>query len=152
TIEYSYHQGGGEVYLDSIAWGPTVNQQPAFRADLVYEDRADKVVSYRTGFRVELAQRLASIRVSAFGGVQRLVALDYDDSFPLTRLAGVTVTSADGSIALPPLSFSYAAPQVAHVDQLTGVDGWGLNVQGTSLLDVDGDGAADLVRLTINGH
>jgi len=152
TIDYHYRQDLGEVYLDSITWGPTAGTDPAFRAELVYEPRADSVVSYRTGFRVESAQRLSRIRVWSFGAIQRVMTLGYDASFALSRLAGVQLTSADGADAMPPLTFHYAAATTGTITAVPDVTGWGLNLSGTSLFDVDGDGAMDLLRLTATGH
>ncbi|HEY0987474.1 MAG TPA: FG-GAP-like repeat-containing protein, partial [Kofleriaceae bacterium] len=152
TIDYHYRQDRGEVYLDSITWGPTVGAEPAFRAELIYESRGDAVVSYRTGFRVESAQRLAQIRIWSFGAISRATALDYEGSFALSRLHGVRLTSADGVDAMPPLTFNYAAPLTGAVTQVPDITGWALNQQGTSLFDVDGDGAMDLLRLQPSGH
>lgn len=152
TVDYRYRQDRGEVYLDSISWGPAVGGGRAFRAELIFQDRSDAVVSYRTGFRVESAQRLAQIRTWSFGAVSRVTTLDYESSFALSRLHGVQVTSADGVDAMPPLTFSYAAPVTGAVTQVPDVTGWALNQQGTSLFDVDGDGAMDLLRLQPSGH
>jgi RHS repeat-associated protein len=152
VIQYHYRSDRGETYMDSITWGPSVLGQPAFRADFVYEDRTDAVVSYRTGFRVEAAQRLHQIKVSSFGAVRRTVTLAYDGSFALSRLSGVQLASADGNTSLPSLAFHYAAASSGTIQPITGVDGWALNLQGTSLADVDGDGAMDLLRLTASGH
>lgn len=160
TIRYHYFEDRGELYLDSINWGPTFAGAPAFRAELIYESRPDAVISYRTGFRVESAQRLATIRVWSFSVIQRVVTLGYEGAlepgsnaaFALSRLNRVAVTSANGSESLPPLTFTYAAPQTGSVAQIAQLDGWTLNQQGTSLFDVDADGAMDLLRLTSSGH
>ncbi|HEY0987421.1 MAG TPA: FG-GAP-like repeat-containing protein, partial [Kofleriaceae bacterium] len=152
TIRYQYAQDRGEVYLDSITWGPALAGGPAFRVELVYEARTDAVVSYRTGFRVESARRLTEIRTWSFGAIQRIARLTYEGGFALTRLHGVTVTSADGQDALPPVTFTYATPQGGAVSAIADLGGWALNAQGTSLFDVDGDGAMDLLRLTASGH
>ena len=53
---------------------------------------------------------------------------------------------------LPPLTFTYAAPQTKSVAAIADLGGWTLNAQGTSLFDVDGDGAMDLLRLQPSGH
>jgi RHS repeat-associated protein len=152
VITYQYRQDRGEVYMDSISWGPILLGVPAFRAELVFENRSDAVVSYRTGFRVESAQRLAQIKIWSFGAVRRVVALTYDSTFALSRLASVKVTSGDGLDALPPLSFRYAAATSGAIAPISGLTGWALNLQGTSLADVDGDGAMDLLRLLPTGH
>ncbi|KAB2907524.1 MAG: hypothetical protein F9K40_04935, partial [Kofleriaceae bacterium] len=151
-IVYGYRTDKGEVYLDRIEWGPSVGGARVFRAALEYEPRADAVVSYRTGFRVESALRLARVRVSSFGGTQRIVALAYDDRFPLTRVKSVRVTSGDGVDALPETRFTYAAAEAATQTAVPDVTGWGLNLLGTSLFDVDNDGAMDLLRLHTSGH
>ncbi|HTE53482.1 MAG TPA: FG-GAP-like repeat-containing protein [Kofleriaceae bacterium] len=152
TIDYRYHQDLGEVYLDAIEWGPTVAGARAFRVELVYQARPDSVVSFRTGFRVETAQRLSRLRIWSSGGVQRVVDLSYDDAFPLTRLAGVRITSADGTDAMPALGFTYAAAGDGALGSVGGIAGWALNQQGTSLFDVDDDGAMDLLRVAVSGH
>jgi RHS repeat-associated protein len=152
SIAYRYHTHLGEVYLDAIEWGPTVAGARAFRAELVYGTRADAVVSYRTGFRVASTMRVERIRIWSFGALQRQVRLTYDDTFALSRLARVRVTSGDEVDALPALAFSYAAANAASTTAVPDLAGWGLNLQGTSLFDVDGDGAVDLLRLTAAGH
>ncbi|HMG52221.1 MAG TPA: FG-GAP-like repeat-containing protein, partial [Kofleriaceae bacterium] len=152
TIDYHYRQDRGEVYLDAITWGPSVGADRVFRAELVYADRSDAVVSYRTGFRVEAAQRLTQIRIWSFGAVRRAMTLGYDGAFALSRLSGVELISADGTDAMPPLAFHYTAAVTGTVTQVADLNGWALNLQGTSLFDVDGDGAMDLLRLLPSGH
>lgn len=152
TIEYRYSQSGGEVYLSEILWGPSIAGVRAFRAEMIYESRADSVVSYRTGARVESAQRLDKIKVWSYGGVQRIVDLSYEENFAISRLSQVKVTSADGLDALPPLNFTYATAGGAAVQTMADTNGWALNASGTSLFDVDDDGVMDLLRLTTAGH
>lgn len=152
TVDYHYVADKGEVYLDAVAWGPAVGADRAFRATLEYEVRADAVVSYRTGFRVESGKRLKQVRVWSFGAVQRLVTLGYETQFALTRVRTVQVTSGDGAETLPVTRFTYAAAQPGVQTAVIGLVGWALNFQGTSLFDVDGDGAMDLLRLTASGH
>ena len=48
TVAYQYHADRGEVYLDAITWGGPVAGAPAFRAELIYEARAD---AFRAGTR-----------------------------------------------------------------------------------------------------
>jgi hypothetical protein len=152
TIEYRYQQAGGEVYLSEVLWGPMVSGARAFRAEVRYETRPDAVVSYRTGFRVESAQRVDQIVVWSFGGRQRVIDLTYESGFALSRLRSVRVTSPDGLEALPQLTFHYAAATSAAMQTVPNVSGWVLNGSGTSLFDVDDDGVMDLLRLTSTGH
>ena len=154
---YHYRQSLGEVYLESIEWGPMVNGARSFSAALEYEPRTDVVVSHRTGFKVVSAERLAHVRITSYGLAQRVVNLEYENvdtptSFPLTRVKSVQVTSADGVESLPETRFTYAAPQAGQVTEALGMDGWGLNLNGVSLFDVDDDGAMDLLRLSSSGH
>ncbi|HTE53483.1 MAG TPA: FG-GAP-like repeat-containing protein [Kofleriaceae bacterium] len=152
TIDYRYHQDLGEVYLDAIEWGPTIAGARAYKAEMIYQARPDSVVSFRTGFRVETAQRLSRVRVWSAGGVRTVLVLTYDQGFALSRLHGVRETSASGADAMPELTFTYAAAQTGQLAAIPGLDGWALNLQGTSLFDVDQDGAMDLLRLTVSGH
>jgi RHS repeat-associated protein len=151
TVSYRYSHDENEVYLEAVEWGPTQDGKRVFRAQLIYEARPDAVVSHRTGFRVVSQRRLAHIRIEAFGSLQRTVELAYEDTFPLTRLRMIRVVGRDGS-QLPPIEFRYAMPQPASLVEVTELDGWVLNQQGTSLFDVDDDGAMDLLRLTASGH
>jgi len=152
TIDYRYHADRGEVYLDAVEWGPTIGGARAYQAEMIYEARPDSVVSFRTGFRVETAQRVARVRVWAAGGIQRIVELSYDNGFALSRLGGVRVTGGDGVDALPELAFTYAAAQPGSLASIPALAGWALNLQGTSLFDVDQDGAMDLLRVGVSGH
>lgn len=143
TVRYQYQASSGQLYLANIVWGPS----DAYRMSFVYEPRPDLVVDYRTGFRVETAQRVASIEVRSFGEVLRRYQLSYDETFAVSRLSRVVQQGRGGQLALPELRFTYAAPAAADVQKVAGIGAWRLNVQGTSLLDVDGDGASDLMQL-----
>ncbi|OJT20075.1 hypothetical protein BO221_33340 [Archangium sp. Cb G35] len=147
-VALGYQVETGQVYLTSMAWGPS----DAMTVELVYEARPDKVVSYRTGFRVETGKRLKEVRVNAFAQLLRTYVLSYDNTFALSRLQRVKMTGKGGVGALPELSFTYAQPDLARVVKQTGVDGWILNTRGVSLADVDGDGMADLLRVEAAGH
>jgi RHS repeat-associated protein len=151
VIDYHYQQLGGEVYLTEIVWGGL----NAFRAELVYEDRADQVVSWRTGFRVATGRRLTAIRVWSFGGLRRTVALAYDQSLPqpfaLTRLSSVKVVGPDG-VESPATTFSYAAATPGVAQSLSNTGGWTLTGGTVSFFDVDKDGAMDLLRIEAGNH
>ncbi|NOK01954.1 hypothetical protein HNV27_10110 [Myxococcus xanthus] len=147
-ITIQYFIDGGQVYPASLTWGPG----ESFLVELLYEERQDSVVSYRSGFGVETAKRLKDVRVTSFNEVVRTYHLSYDDSFALSRLAHVEVSGRGGEGALPMLSFAYAQPSAEQVVQQTGVDGWVLNSRGVSLADVDGDGMSDLLRIESSGH
>src|SRR5207244_1582559 len=136
----------GQAYLARIAWAPS------FHVDLAYASRPDAVTSYRTGSEITTASRLATIAVSAFGEVVRTYALAYDDTLPLSRLTGVTMTGRGGATGWPALAFDYGRAQPAAATPLGNVGGWQLNARGVSFVDVDGDGLADLLRMEATGH
>jgi RHS repeat-associated protein len=149
-IVYAYTQLDGVPYLTGIAWGP----EGTFTAVLDYPQRADSVVSFRAGFRVELKRRLQSITVRVGGAVRSTTSLAYDDGFPVSRVASVTVTGRGGQGRWPAISFTYVQPVqgVPRPVPMRSLDGWTLNRNGVSLLDVDGDGWTDLYRAESTGH
>lgn len=148
TTAFSYTQHNGQQYLADVRWGPNA----AFRAEFVYGARPDPTVSYRTGFKVETAQRLTEVRVHSFGELLRAYVLGYEDTLALSRLKTVTQLGRGRVGALPTLTLTYATPQAAATAQVEPAGGWLLSNTGTALMDVDGDGLTDLVRLTSSGH
>ncbi len=147
-ISYEYLRDQGQVYPKLITWGPG----GAYSAAFDYTTRNDATRSFRTGFSVVTAKRLTTITVRAFGVERRAYQLDYDESFQVARLQRVTSSGVRGEGAWPALTFHYAAPAPAQVTPIAGVGGWRLNTNGTVLVDLDGDGAADLLQMTSGGH
>jgi RHS repeat-associated protein len=148
TIRFDYIRDLGQLYPSALAWGPN----DCYRAALVYEPRTDVTRSYRDGFLVTTAKRLKSIAVTAFGVEKRAYGLAYDATFQVARLAGVTSTGVAGTGAWPALTFSYATPNAPVISPIAGVGTWRLNSSGTTLVDLDGDGAAELLQLAGTGH
>ncbi len=147
-IAYSYEHDAGQVYPKTISWGG----DGAHSVEFVYEDRFDRVVSYRTGFRVETSRRIASIVVQSLGETTKTYTLSYDENLSLSRLVQVAVTGRGGTDSLPPLSFDYAAPAPQSQSSVYGAGTWVLNEAGVSLADIDGDGLNDLVMLDDEGY
>ncbi|MBJ6760055.1 VCBS repeat-containing protein [Myxococcaceae bacterium JPH2] len=144
SLQLTYMKDANQVYLSRIAWGPSA----AYSADLVYVARADRAVSWRTGFKVETGRRLSEVRVNAFGEALRVYQLTYDTSFAISRLAKVKQLGRGRVDALPELTLQYAAKAAtAQVTQVEASGGWVLNQAGVSVMDVDGDGMSDLLRL-----
>jgi RHS repeat-associated protein len=159
-MRFVYATDRGEVYLQRVLWGPDERYQIEVRL----EARPDVVPSYATGFAVVTARRIDRIRslVVVPGSQPRELAryqLAYADEDaiasndgPLSRLVSVTMTGLrDGEQlvpggTLPPVSFTYAAPAAPRSWALDG-GGWVLDRRGVALVDVDGDGADDLLRL-----
>lgn len=153
-ISYEYSHDQGQVYLTRITWGPS----GAYSAVLTYETRSDPTKSYRGGFAVVTALRLATVTATAFDPVvshdveRRAYHLAYDTTFPVARLSGVSSTGVGGNGSWPALTFTYATPSAPVITPIAGVGDWRLNVNGTTFADVDGDGAADLLQVSSSGH
>jgi RHS repeat-associated protein len=147
-IRYDYTRDQGQLYLAQVTWGPG----DAFRAIFELTARPDVTTSWRSGLAVVTAQRFGAVRVEAFGEVLRRYALGYDDSLPLSRLHDVRMTGRGGAGSLPPLTFGYGGRDAPVLAQLGSIDGWRLNERGVSLVDVDGDGVGDLLRLEEGNH
>jgi len=151
-IAFTYDKDQNRLYLRQIRWAPG----EVYRVDLTYEGRTDQVTSYRTGFARKCARRLTQVAVSTSFGqtplVLRTYHLSYDASFAVSRLATIHMVGDDGTTALPDLNFQYEHPELAAVTQPPGTGGWALNQRDVSFVDVDGDGAADLLRLEAGNH
>jgi YD repeat-containing protein len=147
-VVFSYLQDRGQMYLTQASWGPG----DAYHVVLELADRPDAVTSYREGISVVTGKRVAAIRVEAFGEVLRRYELAYDQRFALSRLSSVRMLGRGGLGSLPPVSFSYASTTAPQLAPMTGLDGWRLNARGVSLVDVDGDGVEDLLRLDPGNH
>lgn len=152
VIVYDYVKDAGQLYLQSVSWGPGA----VFEALFDYAAaRPDAAVSYRSGFRVQTAQRLQAVEVYSHGEVLRTYHLEYDDRLPLSRLEQVRMTGRGGALEQPPTSFEYGARTSGAVLQVTDTDGLpatgaftlaGSAGDDTALVDVDGDGLPELTR------
>ncbi len=151
VVQFSYAQDEGQLTLADVRWGPTTPSGPAFHAQLTYESRPDHALSYREGFRVVSARRLAAIDVRSFGTLLRRYELSYaSGDLPLSRLSGLVMKGLEGQGRLPPLTFDYGPENLGPASEapveVDGTDGWILGERGVVLLDVDGDGLSDLAR------
>lgn len=164
-IAFAYEKNLGQVYLKELSWGPS-GGAPLFSVAIVREGRPDVAVNWRTGFEVRTAQRISQITVRRnLGSVPKVIktySLKYDDrttrpDLLLSRLKEVTVTGrpdlgTNAPLALPPLTFGYVARGMGENGELKGTEGWRLDERGVTVLDVDGDGMADLARLQQGNH
>ncbi|HVZ75623.1 MAG TPA: FG-GAP-like repeat-containing protein [Polyangia bacterium] len=155
-IQFNYDRESGQTYLDSIAWGPGPVKYSVVPH---YHGRKDVTTSYRTGYEVRTSRLLDKVTVMELEGgaatVIKTFTLVYDEDFSASRLETITMSGTDRSgspDSLPPLTFGYARPTIPTTVSLTGVDAWQLNERDVSLLDVDGDGMSDLVRMELGNH
>jgi RHS repeat-associated protein len=154
TMAFEYRLDRGQAYLSRVVWGPGGR----YRLETVLGSRADVVTSFATGFEVTTALRVERVRsVVALPGETPVelagYELRYDDTGAVSRLTRVTMTgrkNAQGAplddATVPPVRFGYAEPDRPRQWSLDS-DGWVLDQRGVALVDVDGDGADDLLRL-----
>ncbi len=161
AMRFEYVTDRGQVYLSRAVWGPG----DRYRLELFLDGRPDVAPSFATGFEVTTARRYREARATvklpsanpvelsryAFGYADQ--DGDTDNDGPLSRLTRVTMTgrrAADGTLVdgatMPPVTFRYAVADAARSWALDG-GGWVLDQRGVALVDVDGDGADDLLRL-----
>jgi RHS repeat-associated protein len=160
-IDFTYEHTAGEVYLKSITWGPPIaaGGAPAFSLQVELENRPDPVISWAKGYEVRTTKRVSALQVTSFGETLRRYSLSYlapGTSFRLSRLSKVSLTGREKAgvplVALPPVGLKYEPPTGEGATELSGLEGWMLNERGTNLLDVDGDGMADLYRMEQGRH
>ena len=148
SISLQYSSDAGQIYLTRMSWGPA----GALALNLGYQNRPDPVATYRPGFKVQTNQRLQDAEVESFGSVLRRYELSYDEALPLSRIAAVTQRGRGGQGQLPISSFTYGPLQPPATVTMPGTGSWSLNDPNVTLLDIDGDGLADLVRFAPGGH
>jgi YD repeat-containing protein len=146
-VDFTYTKASNRLYLQNIAWGPKTSGSAAFQVFLDYEARTDAAVSYRTGFPIVTASRVSAIRVQSFVHTLRTYSLTYDQTFALSRLARVDLEGLDGDGTLPSTRLTYGGAEQPELVSFAGTEGWTLNERGVVVLDVNGDGMADLFRL-----
>lgn len=149
TVAWTYTASGNQLYPEQATWGPRGELQARFG----YEARPDTFTSQRAGFPITTDRRLATVAVWSFGTLARTYTLGYNDAMTLSRLASVTLTGVGGESGMPVVRFMYGTTEPATAAAWTGTGGWHLGMPDVTLMDVDGDGVADLVRMDpVAGH
>ncbi len=149
TVQWTYESNGNQLYPTQATWGPRGELQARFG----YEARPDAFTSQRTGFPVTTDRRLVTIAVWSLGALARTYTLGYNDAMTLSRLASVTLTGVGGEGGMPVVRFMYGSTEAATAAAWTGTGGWHLGMPDVTLMDVDGDGVGDLVRMDpVAGH
>ena len=157
-MRFEYATDRGQVYLHKVLWGPGER----YRLEVIHETRTDEVTSYATGLEVTTARRVRELRTAvALPGQRSQELARYTLGYrggalidpSLSRLISVTMSGrrdADGRLlddaTLPPVRLDYAEPDPARRWQLD-AGGWVVDQRGVAMVDVDGDGADDLLRL-----
>jgi len=148
AILYFYDTDQGQLYLREIRYSlaaAAVYQSAHF----IYEVRPDAFTDYRSRSRVLTARRLAAVEMRSRGALVRKYRLSYQAGSDLSLLAQVTQFGADGSSALPPLSFGYSAYSPTQFKTVAMTDpppvGISLTNANADLIDIDGDSLPDLL-------
>lgn len=142
SMQIQYTQDNGQIYPLSITYD--IN-----RVDFIYETRPDTSFNYITNSLISNTKRLKEIQIKTNGALARKYILGYSVSVSTTRslLNSVTLYGADGTTALPPVTFTYRANR----------GGWSADktkwhTPGSKPLvgfyDVNGDGISDYVDNT----
>lgn len=153
--------------------GNSASQSPTHSIEFTFADRNDKRISYRSGLRVVIAKRLSQVLCKV--GTQSIrrydLGYDYSASTKRSRLTSITLYGYDASganpVAFPSQSFTYQDKPLAFEAQTikwadmnipdsiyarrsiagyNAYSGEGIS-QVTDLVDIDGDGLPDRVRM-----
>jgi RHS repeat-associated protein len=151
---YRYRAADGELMLQEIAYGP-------FHVLFEYEDRPDKTLDRRAGFRRAQTQRCREIRIESERSplrVLRRYRLEYSAASTLSLLTRIVLEAPESHghyLAMPDLRFGYGAWDPARSEQIevgAGVIDLPPPGEGTvDLMDLDGSGRPAIVRGTATG-
>jgi len=108
-ITYIYEKpADGQIYLKTIEYTGAADLSPDKEIEFVYQERPDKLYSYRSGWKIATTRRLSSIRVNLKGALVWRYELAYETSGDTGRslLTSITVFDKDGN-SLPSKTFTY---------------------------------------------
>jgi len=167
-MDISYFQDEGALYPSQIRYtGNSNGYAPQHTIDFILDGttRPDQTISYNSGDKILIKQRLKKIEVKVSGVIVRRYVLDYTQS-PLTNrslLTSVTEYGVGGNNPLPPVTFNYQSLDLAFEE----TENWfnienlgdenlgyihhshtGTSQESTtdaSIIDLNGDGLPDRV-------
>ncbi len=154
-IKFTYYKDAGQIYPATITYTGYGSTPGIFSIEFNRESRNDQVIKYDAGFPVISKYRIKEILAKVNGALVKKYALTYStgDTNIRSDLSGIVESGNNGTATttLPAMGFSY---------QSTHTDGWSENTSwtipepftqqgkdvGTRLVDVNGDGLADIIR------
>jgi RHS repeat-associated protein len=144
-VIYEYSVDGARAYLSRVRYGGAGAAEVVVA--LAYAARPDVVVSYQSGSAVLLTRRLSSVAVTRGEAPVATYAMRYKPDPGLSRLAAVEMFGADGITSMPNLQFEYGEPShtASQVVTFAAPPGRGLVSRDAELVDINGDGTADLL-------
>lgn len=154
-VVFSYAKDGNQVYPSRIDYSTHGSEAGIFTVQFDYESRNDAITSYKSGFAVTTAWRLASVTVAASHTTVRTYTFNYETGDNGTRslLAAIEETAYDmggTALTLPKTRFGYSGSTVSwtqdsayHIPQ-NFVENEGYD-RGVRFSDVNGDGLQDIL-------
>lgn len=154
----NYFKDSNQPYVQEIKYTGFKNNE-VFPSKVVfeYEDRPDRIQSFRSGFEISMKKRLKNIVVQHSGALVRKYILNYSTSNITGRsmLGFISQYYAEGQPYLPPVSFAYSQKTDAPRWALSG--SWSIphgayfveadrRDSAVRLSDVNADGLMDLVK------
>jgi RHS repeat-associated protein len=180
TISYKTYDSAKPLYPDTISYNGHVpynnfggSLAPTHTIQFITESRNDRRFSYRSAFRVETTQRLKQIVCKV--GTQPVrrydLTYDYSPSTKASLLKTVQTFGNDNASPLPPETFTYTEKPLQFEPALrdwggmdvpdyndpawTTMSGHSSALTGShlvsDLIDIDGDGLPDRIRLDAAG-
>ena len=161
-IRYQYYKDAGQIYPEKIFYTGHTQTDGIFEVEFVREDRTDNLSSFQTGFSVTNNYRFSQILVKINNQWQKKYYLNYEigDNGNRSLLGGIQQAAPSQEQGLeatmPEDEFGYQVnagwndtSYVLPVDFIQ-VGGPDVTDLGVDIVDINGDGLADLVK-GING-
>ncbi|MCX6792730.1 MAG: FG-GAP-like repeat-containing protein [Candidatus Falkowbacteria bacterium] len=152
-VRYEYFKDQGQIYPSKIFYSGNGSTDGIFEIDFLRENRADQMLSSRTGFSVKTNYRINNITTKVSSSWVKKYNLSYITSGNSTTslLSSVTEQGNDGNnniISLPPTSFEYQAAGTVHweVDTSTWSSSSAIGEISGMVSDINGDGLDDIIQ------
>jgi len=159
TASFTWRADGGQLYLDSIAYG-------IYQLQFVYAARPDPFRFGRAGFTILTQLRCSAVELHLPGDAQPVLrrwSFGYaqDAANGLSLLTEVSLLGLDASgaaLAAPPLRLGYSAFGEPTLLPLSGVDDWPLPAftegpaRRVELVDWNADGLPDILQIARGGE
>lgn len=156
-ISFEYYKNDGQIYPDTITYTGHGSTDGVFEVTFSRESRDDAISQNKTGFEVTTNYRVSEITTTVNGSWVRKYELDYlsGDNNNHSLLDTITETGRDevtaSTTALPAVNFDYQTSS----DALSQDTDWDIPLYlsgnnedvGTRLVDLNGDGLTDIIRL-----
>jgi len=149
TIDYISDAGQLYPYQIKYAGNSEFELEPTNLVEINYTSgRKDRIVSYRSGFRIATDKLLSDITVYANGQRQRRYHFKYEDNSTNIRslLKSVTEYGMDDSMSMPEINFEYNYHELGWDSSSTYLPQEAQLGPFSYLADVNNDGYIDILR------